>query len=372
MPADLLIAGAGPVGLAVAIEARLRGLEAVVVERRRPPLDKACGEGLMPLGVAQLAALGVAIDPAQCANFAGIRFLDAHATAEGRFADGLGVGVRRTVLSEAMLARARELGVELRFGESVTAWTVRDDGRVAVTTSRDTTQARLLVGADGLHSAIRRMAGLDGTRRGRVRNGMRRHFRVAPAGPFVEVHWADGAEAYVTPVGREEIGVALLWSGAATGYDALLARFPRLAARVAGAETSSRVEGAARFQQSVRRRHAPGVALVGDAAGYLDPLTGEGLTLGFRCARALVETIARGAPLADYERAYRALSRSYYQMTGVLLAVAARPWLRRRVVRALSRRPELFDHLLAINAGQSPLRALGASGALRLVGGLVA
>jgi flavin-dependent dehydrogenase len=369
--ADLLIAGAGPVGLAVAIEARLRGLGAVVVERRRPPLDKACGEGLMPLGVAQLASLGVAIDPARSANFAGIRFVDDHSTAEGRFADGLGLGVRRTALSESLLARAREVGVELRFGESVTSWSTRGDAGVLVTTSRGTSEARLLVGADGLHSAIRRMAGLEGAQRGRVRNGMRRHFRVSNAGPFVEVHWALGAEAYVTPVGRDEIGVALLWSGEPARYDALLARFPRLAARVAGAEPTSRVEGASRFRRAVRRRHAPGVALVGDAAGYLDPLTGEGLTLGFRCARALVDTVARGAPLADYERAYRSLSRSYYQMTSLLLAVAARPWLRRRVVRALARRPDLFDHLLAINAGQSPLRALGASGALRLVGGLV-
>ena len=371
MPADLLIAGAGPVGLAVAIEARLRGLDAVVVERRLPPLDKACGEGLMPIGVAQLAALGVAIDPARCASFAGIRFVDAHATAEGRFADGLGMGVRRTVLSDALLARAREVGVELRFGESVTSWSARGDAGVVVTTSRGSGEARLLVGADGLHSSIRRMAGLEGAQRGRVRNGMRRHFRVAPAAPFVEVHWSVGAEAYVTPVGRDEIGVALLWSGEPARYDALLARFPNLAARLAGAEPTSRIEGASRLRRPVLRRHAPGVALVGDAAGYLDPLTGEGLTLGFRCARALVDTVARGAPLADYERAYHSLARSYYQMTGVLLAVAARPWLRRRVVRALARRPDLFDHLLAINAGQSPLRALGASGALRLVGGLV-
>lgn len=371
MCVDLLIAGAGPVGLALAIEARLRGLEAVVVERRRPPLDKACGEGLMPVGVAHLTALGVAIDPARSASFAGIRFLDEHASAEGHFADGLGLGVRRTVLSAALLARAHELGIEVRFSESVTGWTARGGG-VAVATSRGATAARLLVGADGLHSAIRRMAGLEGAQRGRVRNGMRRHFRVAPAAPFVEVHWSDGAEAYVTPIARDEVGVALLWSGAPARYDELLARFPQLAARVAGAEPTSRIDGASRFRRGVRRRHAPGVALVGDAAGYLDPLTGEGLTLGFRCARALAETVARGAPLAEYERAYRSISRSYYQMTSVLLAVAARPWLRRRVVRTLARRPELFDHLLAINAGQSPLRALGASGALRLVGGLVA
>ena len=372
MSTDLVIAGAGPVGLAVAIHARLAGLRATVVERRRPPLDKPCGEGLMPIGVAELAALGVEIAPDRSAPFAGIRFVDGPMIAEGRFADGEGRGVRRTVLSEALLARAEGLGVELRFGETVRSWERIAGGAVEIAIDDATCQAGLLVAADGLHSKLRMRAELDGAPARRVRNGMRCHFRVAAEAPFVEVHWADGVEAYVTPVARDEIGIALLWSGAATTYDDLLARIPRLARRVAGAERSSRVEGAARFERRVRRRHAPGLALVGDAAGYLDPLTGEGITLGLRCARALVGVVARNAPLAEYERAYRQLSRNYYRLTGLLLAVADHPWLRRRVVRALARSPELFDRFLAANAGQSPLRAIGAGGALRLAGGLVA
>ena len=371
MSTDLVVAGAGPIGLAVAIGARLRGLDAIVVERRTPPLDKACGEGVMPLGVAELAELGVRVAPERCAPFAGIRFVDGETIACGRFAEGEGLGIRRTALSDALLARALELGVELRFGEAVTGWELRGSGRVTVATSESELDAHLLIGADGLHSAIRRRAGLAGGPPRRVRHGMRRHFRVSPGAPFVEVHWIDGAEAYVTPVGRDEIGVALLWSGEAAGYDRLLARFPRLVARLAGAAPTSRVDGAARFEQRVWRRWAPGVALVGDAAGYLDALTGEGITLGLRCARALVDVAARGAPLAEYERAYHSLSRTYYRLTALLLEVGARPWLRRRVVRALARSPDLFDRFLAANAGQSPLRALGPRGALELAVGLV-
>jgi flavin-dependent dehydrogenase len=201
---------------------------------------------------------------------------------------------------------------------------------------------------------------------------MRRHFGLAPWSGCVEVHWADGAEAYVTPVAPDEVGVALLWRGGSARYDALLARFPALAARLAGAPVRSTVRGAGRFEQRVRRRFAPGVALVGDAAGYLDAITGEGLTLGFLCAEALVDVVAEGRPLADYERAFRARSATLFRMTRLLLLVGALPGLRRRVVWTLARRPDLFDRLLAVTAGQAPLRALGVGGALGLARGLVA
>ena len=124
---------------------------------------------------------------------------------------------------------------------------------------------------------------------------------------------------------------------------------------------------------SAARRFAPGVMLVGDAAGYLDAISGEGLTLGFRCAEALAEVLAAGQPLAAYERAYRERSATIWHMTRLLLLVAALPRLRRRVIRTLAARPDLFDRFLAITAGQARLaRFLGVGGALHLARGLVA
>jgi flavin-dependent dehydrogenase len=245
-------------------------------------------------------------------------------------------------------------------------------GGVRVETTAGPLEAGLLVGADGLRSRVRRAAGLEARPPSAApRHGLRRHFGVAPWTSLVEVHWADGAEAYVTPVARDEVGVALLWRGGSARYEDLLARFPRLAARLAGAPARSTVRGAGRFHQPVRRRYAPGVALVGDAAGYLDAITGEGLTLGFLCAASLAETVAAGRPLTDYERAFRAHSAALFRMTRLLLLVGALPPLRRRVIRTLARRPDLFDRFLAVTAGQAPLRALGVGGALGLARGLV-
>jgi flavin-dependent dehydrogenase len=231
-------------------------------------------------------------------------------------------------------------------------------------------RARLLVAADGLHSRIRREAGLE-AEGGSGRFGVRRHFARAPWSRFVEVHWSDDAEAYVTPVGPDLVGVALLWHGKNEHFDSLLSRFPALREKLDGVDYASRAAGAGPFRQRVTSRLADDLALVGDAAGYLDPLTGEGMTLGFRSARALVDTVAAGRPLADYERAYRELSRNYYRMTGMLLRIAERPRLRRRVVRMLARRPDVFSTMLAVNAGDAPVTALGVGGALGMVGGLL-
>ena len=367
---DLAIVGGGPVGLGVAIRAAQRGLSAVVLDVRPLPRDKACGEGIMPLGVAELHALGIALAPGAGMPFRGIRYLDGETRAQGRFPDGEGLGLRRTLLVGLLAERARELGAELRDGCRVAGWERAGDG-IRVATSEGALEARLLVGADGLRSRVRRQAGLVAAP-GRGRFGLRRHFRVSSPPDFVEVHWGEGVEAYVTPVARDEIGVALLHRGARGDFAQLADGIPSLRARLAGASPSSSVRGAGPFHQRARRRFADRIALVGDAAGYLDPLTGEGVSLGLRSAAALVDVVASGQPLVRYEQAWRRLSARYFQLTRLVLLLAAAPALRRRAVRSLARHPELFDRFLAMAEGGASLHSLGLGGALRLLRGLVA
>lgn len=358
MSLDLLIVGGGPAGLASAIYARMAGLSACVLERRTAPLDKACGEGLMPHGVAALAEMRIELAGGDYAHLAGVRFVDSSCSAETAFATGAGRGIRRTILSAALRQRARELGVELRDGCEVTAATDDGAGVTVETKAGGPQRARFLVAADGLHSRLRQRLGLARRSRGAPRYGVRRHFALPPWTSFVEVHWGDAAEAYVTPVGPNEVGVAFLWSGGKCRFDELMPRFPRLAERLAGVPASSEPRGGGPFAQPVARRYAGRIALVGDAAGYLDPLSGEGVTLGFKSARALVDVIAKGRPLDDYEAAYRALSRPYYVMTRMLLWLATRPRLRARVIRGLAARPPAFSRLLAITSGEAPLAEL--------------
>jgi flavin-dependent dehydrogenase len=360
MRAKLVIVGGGPAGLATAICAAQRGLSAVVVDKRGLPLDKPCGEGLMPGGVAALAGMGVEIAADERAPFVGIRYVDGDVVAEGRFADGPGWGIRRTTLIEAMVARAQALGVELHYGCTAGGWH-RTAGGVLLQTAAGSIAASVLVGADGLHSRVRRDTGLGVRWRGPQRFGMRRHFPVQPWSPFVEVYWGDAVEAYVTPVGPHRIGVAFLWSGRHRTFDDLLKCFPTVHARLSAAIPETEPRGAGPFRQGVRQRYGEGVVLIGDAAGYLDAITGEGLTLAFRSARALAETIACGHPLRAYDRAYRRLSRSYYHLTTVLLALASRPRLRRLAFQSLARWPGLFDRLLAVHTGERPLSSLGAT-----------
>jgi flavin-dependent dehydrogenase len=332
---DVIVAGGGPVGLAAALYARRAGLRVAVVEPRAAPIDKACGEGLMPAAVRALGDLGV---QPHGRHFRGIRYVDPDATGVADFAgddpSAHGLGVRRTVLHAALHAAAVAAGVEMVHA-SVDGVTQRAGGVEAAGL-----RARYLLAADGLHSPIREQLGLARPSRGRPRWGLRAHFATAPWADRVEVHWSPGAEAYVTPVADDLVGVAILTRRQAP-FAAQLAEFPELAARLAGCP-AQRVRGAGPLRQRASARVAGRVLLVGDAAGYVDALTGEGLSIGFSCARAAVDRICDG-DLPRYERDYARITRRYRLITSTLLwATQYRP-VRSRIVPTAERLPRVFQ-----------------------------
>jgi flavin-dependent dehydrogenase len=389
---DILVAGGGPAGLAVAISCLLAGLSVTVAEPREFPVDKACGEGLMPAAVERLAALGV--HPAGH-PLRGIRYVDPRHRADAVFRGRGGLGVRRTALHDALADRTAKLEIPVLAGR-VTGF-AQDEAGVTVSVaggpsagktgegdrsgagtgdSLSHVRAGYLVGADGLHSGVRRMCGLEpaaaSARQGRPapppRFGLRRHYRIAPWTDLVEVHWAAGAEAYVTPVAADQVGVAILGarggersggerSGGTQGgtvqdgtvqdrgFDARLAAFPRLRERLAGAVPVSDVRGAGPLRQDVRCRVAGRVLLAGDASGYQDALTGEGIGAALAQAEVLAACLAAGRP-ADYERAWRRVTRRSRALTGGLLWSRHQPLLAPRIVPAAQRLPWLFEAIV--------------------------
>jgi 2-polyprenyl-6-methoxyphenol hydroxylase-like FAD-dependent oxidoreductase len=348
---DLIVAGGGPTGLAVAIAAAQRGLSVAVIEPQPGPIDKACGEGLMPAGLRSLARLGV---HPEGLPFRGIRYVAGPTRAEAELPGGPGLGVRRLTLHRAMWARAEALGVTLLADKLVDQ--SEADGRVDLRLSRGAREsARYLVGADGLRSPLRARLGLNLPPKHPPRVGLRRHFEVADAGDLVEVHWADEAEAYLTPVAPGVVGLAILAGqapppGEAEGgrFDRLLARFPALRDRL-GAPASA-LRGAGPFEVRLRGPRLGRCLLVGDAAGYLDPLTGEGLRFGLEGAERLVELIAADRP-QDWPRAWARVTGPATWATEGLLRLTRAPALRRRLVPALARAPWLMRLALGVLGG---------------------
>jgi flavin-dependent dehydrogenase len=351
MTPDIVIVGGGPVGLAAAIAARQRGFEVLVADREMPPIDKPCGEGLMPEGVSVLGALGIQPN-GHAVPFRGLRFTEAGLSAEAGFGAEHGLGIRRTVLHRLLVDGAAEAGVATRWGEAVTR--VSRDG---VELGGRKVACRWVVGADGRGSRVRHWAGLEPGSSERRRIGMRQHFRVTPWTDFVEVHWNDHGQAVVTPVAADEICISILATNVRYRMSELIEFFPELRRRLDGAAPSSQASGALCGSSTMRAVVGGRVALIGDAAGTVDAITGEGLSIGFRAALALADALARDK-LDQYAAAHRRISRMPRLMARLMLFVAARSGLRRRVLRGLNSQSRIFGFMLGVHTGTASARAL--------------
>jgi menaquinone-9 beta-reductase len=343
---DLFVIGGGPAGLAAAIAARQQGFRVIVADGATPPIDKPCGEALMPDAIKGLRALGIAMPADESAPVRGVRFISGELSAEANFPAGShALSVRRTTLHRLMIERADAVGAELLWNSSINSIS-----RNEVQFAKRSVHARWIIGADGVNSRVRRWAKLNAHSRSPLRYAFRRHYRVQPWTDRMEIYWGKKSQAYAIRVGRDQMTIAVASREQGHKLDKSLSQFPQLNARLRGAEVSSSERGSVIANRKLRHVYRGNVALIGDASGTVDAITGEGLGLAFNQALLLAQCLKSGQ-LAAYQFAHRRLMMRPSFMARLMLTLDGRPRLQRRVLRVFNNRAELFHKLLAFHIG---------------------
>jgi flavin-dependent dehydrogenase len=341
MTASVLIVGGGPIGQGAALEAAKQGLSATIIEPRTGAIDKACGEGLMPGALRALQSWG--IDPPG-RPLLGVRYQSGKKWIEHHFPGEPGRGVRRLTLHSAFAEATEAKGVATVIDQVVGIESSADNVSVTLATGK-TLEGDYLLACDGLHSPSARMLGLRHERptTKTSRYGLRRHFRIEPWSDLIGVYYSSVAEVYVTPVADDEVGIAILGTKG-LNFEAAIASVPEVAEHLKGATPTSNLRGAGPFPQKTTARTQGRSLLVGDASGYVDAITGEGLRVGFAQATAAVNALVLGTP-QGYEASWRHATKEFRVLTNGLRMLALSP-LRPLIVPAARALPAVFGGIV--------------------------
>lgn len=384
MPTDVLVVGAGPAGSATAIALARAGFAVVLADQRQFPRDKPCGEFLSPECTPYLAALG-ALERVQALGPHLVQGMHLHAgerRALGRFRrvgarpdhTRLGYGVRRSTFDHALVQVAVAAGVRFVPGHTCCGPTRAADGTVVGAEFRTAAgepvaiRARQVVAADGVRSPLARALGLSQPIRWLERFALVGHFAGVPSAPCAEVHLLPHGFFAATAVDQEQWSVNLVLDRAqwrdrtAADWDAFVQDHaqrtaPHFAARLAGARRLGPWRGCGPFAHRTRTQVVPGLALVGDASGYIDPLTGEGIYfalcgahhLAAALAAALHDPARAATAMAGYLRARRAELVPRMRASLWLMRLLRWPFLGRSFVAAAARWPTLADLVVTLS-----------------------
>ena len=364
---DVIIIGGGPAGLFAGIICARNELKTLVLEKKIFPIDKACGEGIMPSGLANFKKLGIIPFlekyPYHC--FKGVRYVSGNGKiAEASFSEGYGWGVQRTKLSSALHECAKTLA-HLEIQEGVSAEYSLGENPVVCLNDK-VFSPNLLIGADGLHSKVRKLANLEAIFPKLKRWGIRQHFKIEPWSAYVEIHWGPGIEAYVTPVSENSVNISILWDarrfkpdqGGKRLFDSMLSEFPNLQERIKKSDVLDDSVAAGPLYQKALSAANGKILLIGDASGFFDPITGEGINLAAMQALLLEKyvvlplkekTVNLEKALTDYSRACTHIYRPYRIFTSLVLLLRLWPSVTNKVIQFLQAFPTIFQKLLSVN-----------------------
>lgn len=392
--ADVIVVGGGPAGASTAWSLAKAGIDVLVLDRARFPRDKVCAEYLSPQASRIFSGMGVLdeIEAAGAAQLAGMHLRAPNAaTVDAEFAGvkgfaafrNRGLALRRTVLDDILIRRAAQAGARVEEGARVTDLTRDHRGHVTgvVVHSGDGearhVESRIVVGADGLRSVVGRRLGLVRTRAWPRRIGLVSHYRgVAGMRGMGEMHVDAQGYLGLAEVGHETTNVAIVLPASRSAeisgdreefFRSWIESRPHLAARFDGAEQVSAVRATGPFNSVARRAYAPGAVLVGDAADFFDPFTGEGVYAALRggeiVAPFVVEALrANGdggvAALRGYEAARRKEFGGKWKLERIIGMAIAFPSLINHAARALSTRKEMADLLIGVAGDFVPAEAV--------------
>lgn len=350
---DLLVIGAGPGGSALAAAAARRGLEVILVEASRHPRPKACAEYASPRLVEELALLGLAPHAwtAAAVPLDGMRLFVDGTASDLRYADAAGArsawGLDRLAFDALLAGHAAASGARL-LEETRLVTLLREGGRVAgaelVGAQGDLrVAARWVVGADGARSRTARLLGVERPVRFPRRLGLVAHYSgVDELRRHGEMHVGRGLYIGLapTPNGELNVGMALPMAGgrAEDRFEAAIASLPRVARRLEHARRLTPIRGAAPIGHRVSDVAGPGWMLIGDAAGFVDPFTGEGIFRALRSARAAADALAARDPAGAYRAARRRAFSAKDALTWTVQSLLAAPPLLRYAGRRLATR----------------------------------
>ena len=292
-----------------------------------------------------LANLGVMVSAQDGYAMEGICFLNESDRVTAKFSIGEGAGVRRPRFRRILVAAASDAGCRMLWNTRIrltSPTTAEVDGR--------TLQFDWLIGADGVASTVRKGAGMDAVIEEHMRYAVRRHYRARPWSRFVELHWGRLGQVCVAPVDEDCVSLIFMSRFREALRGDPFAAFESLMSRLEGAEIMTSQSGAPLITRRLRHVAQGNTALVGDASGSVDAITGEGLGMAFRQARVLAECIHSGS-LAGYQRRHRAIGRLPHMMGQVLLTFDRHPRLVSAVMPALAACPGAFNGLLGVHMG---------------------